>query len=338
MNKKSILLVLFIISICISCTTDKNSNTALEGTWIVSYFQTSNDANNTFRDAPDYIHLMDFKGNTVRLKSFNSKNSGGYIDTVVNFSLTSNTIKLGNEVENQLKISTDSIVLSSMIDDKMYQTILRKLPKNSKTINWNPTGKHYKTYYDDTEAYFDFTNDSVMYSFSEATSILNTSFWRVENVDNRTILVQNNDGVFQVTYGVVDSLVNDKVYITDYLFQERSQVFEEVNKAYKKSPSLYGTWKLVYKEKLPLDSLRTTVPFSLDNFEKIRISKDSVYFVGKPFTRRCDWKYYENLETILLEKANKTIKVSKVTKDSLILKMDLSEADFLSREYILTRE
>ncbi|PTX60899.1 hypothetical protein C8N46_10555 [Kordia periserrulae] len=338
MLKNPVILSLLVILVCISCTTDKNSKRALEGTWIASYSQTANNVKNNFKDIPDYIHLMDFNGDSVRLKSFNDKNSRSYIDTIVNFSLTDGAIKLGDEEEMQIAIATDSIMLSSEVHNQRYQDVFRKLPKNPKIVNWNPIGKHYTTYHDDTQVFIDFANDSVMYSFNDATGIYSKSLWRVESIDNRTILVQKNDDIFSLTYGVVDSLIDNKLYITDYLFQEKSIVYEEVNKAYKKPSSLYGTWKLAYKEKLPLDSEQITLPSSLDSFEKLRISKDSFYFVGEPITWRYNWKYYENAETIVLEKAKKAIKVSKVTKDSLVLKMDLSQIDFLSREYIFIRE
>lgn len=338
MLKNSVILSLLVILVCISCTTEKKSKTAFEGTWIASYSQTANNVKNNFKDIPDYIHLMDFKGDSVRLKSFNDKNSRSYIDTIVNFSLTDGAIKLGDEVEMQIEMATDSIVLSSEVYNQRYQDVFRKLPKNSKTVNWNPTGKHYTTYHEDIQVFIDFANDSVMYSFNDATSIYSKSLWRIENIENRIIIVQKNDGVFPMTYGVVDSLIDNKLYITDYLFQEKSIVFEEQKPAHAKSPSLYGTWKLAYKEKLPLDSEQVTLPSSLDSFEKFRISKDSFYFVGEPITWRYNWKYYENAETIVLEKAKKAIKVSKVTKDSLTLKMDLSQINFLNRKYILTRE
>lgn len=334
MLKSSITSLLLVILVCISCTTEKKTKTDLEGTWIASYSQTINDTENNFKGIPDYIHLMDFKENSVRLKGLDSKR---YIDTIVEFKLTNNTIRLGDKLEMQITMATDSIVLSSEVRNQRYQDVFRKLPKNSKTVNWNPTGKHYTTYYGDIQVFIDFVNDSVMYSFNDATSIYSKSIWRVENIDNRTIIVQKNDD-FSLTYSVVDSLIDNKLYVTDYLFQEKQQVFEEVNKTFKKPSSLYGTWKLVYKEKFPTDSSQILVPTVYDNLEKLRINKDSILFKGKPFTRYSYWKYYENAQTIVLDKLRKTIKVLKITKDSLVLKMDLSEADFLSRQYIFIRE
>jgi len=76
----------------------------------------------------------------------------------------------------------------------------------------------------------------------------------------------------------------------------------------------------------------------MNDLDKLYIEEDSIIINRSPFKPRVAWKYYENEKTIVLPKIEKVITVLKLSKDSLILDMDLSNDEFANRKFTFVRE
>jgi len=139
-------------------------------------------------------------------------------------------------------------------------------------------------------------------------------------------------------YTVVDSLIGNKVFVTDYRFGQTQYVLEEKTINDTKPAALLGIWKLISKEKLTADEEKRFDPTSKNNLEKLAIYKDSIVIIQYPFKTSQRWKYYGNEQTIILDKNEKAIKVAKASKDSLVVEMDLSHFGLGNRKFVFTRE
>lgn len=340
MLKTSLIPFVLIILVCISCDFTTNSKSQLDGLWIKSYAQFSQNGSFINSRIDNYKFFLKFNGNEVRIVKFDGKETGEPIDTIINFKQKDNKIILENDLGSlvEIEIAKDSLIMTSYYN-QIHRSILKKLPENSKRVHWNPSKKQYKVFYDEGKEYFDFRNDSILHSFSDGIGRLIKNHWKIEHIDNHTILVFGYDfELYDNGTLLIDSLVGNKVYATDYTYGKRQFVLEEQKIVHKKPTTLLGTWKLIAKENSEADTLRLPYPISLNYLEKINFYKDSLLVFQPPFRHVDEWKYYENNKTIVLNKRGNVIKVVKLTKDSLVLNMDLTEHYLMNKKFTFIRE
>jgi hypothetical protein len=338
MFKKSFIPVVLIILACISCDPHKKIKSQLEGVWIERSSQFSQNDSFVNDYFLDYKLFLNFKDNEVRMVQFGEEEYEQSIDTTINFKWENDKIILWEYPRVDIEVAKDSLIMTSYLT-QTHRRILKKLPENSKKVNWNPSGKQYKVIYDVGTKYFEFTDDSTFHSYTYGRSDVIKNQWKLFHLGNHTILTFGSG--FRLYNGsmLIDSLVGNKVFVTDYTYGKKYQpVLEEQAIAHEKPTALYGTWKLVAKEEVN-DSLITPFPIYLDNFDEMRINKDSIVILKKPFKYVDQWKYYESANTIVLRQRNKIIQVQKLTKDSLVVGMELTEhTNSKNKQFVLVRE
>lgn len=338
MIRTSLIPFLLLILVCTSCNTSKNSKFNLEGTWIESYSQFfQKDSFHTSSFSLENKFFLKFKDNKARLIKFKITDNGEAIDTIVNFKWKDDTIILGDHPisKPEIAVTKDSLVMT-INGVQTHRYILKKLSKTSKRVSWNPTKKKYKVLHEDYRAYFHFMNDSIVHSYAEGRSKLDKNNWKIVHIDNHSILISGSD-LSYFTYELIDSLVGNNVYLTNYSLGKMKYAYEEHSISRVKPTTLVGTWKLVAKEDVK-DSTHHEDGLSLNNLQKLQIQKDSITFFKAPFKYKDQWKYDGNGKVIVFDKQERVAKVVKLSKDSLVLDMDLSEYGSHNRKFTFTRE
>ena len=339
MFKTSLTSLVLVILLYVSCKSTTNLNPNIEGAWIQAYYQ----HNSEYKDPSGTKFFLNFKGNKVRIKKIRINDKDRAIDTIVNFTLKDGKITYGYDASNivEVNVTKDSLVMTSNYNQPIH-TVFKRLPTNSKRVNWNPKGKEYVTFDEQEKVYHDYVNETEMYSHSKDVGLLMTTYWEIQHINNYTFLVYESehysDSEVGVLYVLVDSLAGNKVYVTDYMNDNRQHVFEEQEIAHEKPRLLFGTWKLVLKEDIVQHSTQINYPWSMNDLDKLYIEEDSILINYPPFKYKDAWKYYKNDETIILKKKNRALQVSKVSKDSLVIEMDLFQHGFQNKRFTFIRE
>ncbi|MGH1383340.1 hypothetical protein [Kordia sp.] len=339
MFKTSLASLVLVILLCVSCKSKTNLNQNIEGAWIQAYYQ----YNSEYKDPSGTKFFLNFKDNKVRIKKIIINNKDKAIDTIVNFTLKDGKITYGNDASNimEVKVTKDSLVMTSNYSQPIH-TVFKRLSTNSKKVHWNPKGKEYVTSQAREKIYYDFVNDTEMHFRSKEIGLLTKTNWEIQHINDYTFLVYESefysDEETGVLYVLLDSLAGNKVYVTDYIFGNKQYVFEEQEIAHKKPRLLFGTWKLVSKEEIVQHTTQIESPGSMNGLDKLYIEEDSIIINRPPFKPKVGWKYYEDDKTIILKKLNRVLQVSKVSKDSLVLEMDLSQYGFDNKRFTFIRE
>ena len=319
-------------------TPEELSHQNLEGTWVENYSQWIDSAGIVHKGFTNLGFIYTFKNDSVHAKKIHSAASTMTVDTIVTYALKNGHIIFGTTYKDALKldITKDSIVFTQ-VEEQIDQIILKKLPINTKQVHWNPTGKQYYAFSEETQAHLNFVNDSVMYFFDDFSTRLTKKYWKIEKINNHTILVFNRDIDMAVEFVSIDSLVENKVYTTDYNYRKSSPILEEHENKQAKPTSLFGTWKLVSEEKIMIDGKEVRDP--IPKLEKVYINIDSIEITHQALFRYTQsWKYYENPKTIVLNSNEMVVKISKMSQDSLVLSMDLFKHGFGEKEFTFIRE
>jgi len=246
MFKTSFISFVLVILLCISCKSKLNSDPNIEGAWIQVYYQFLKDGDDktAFKNPSGTKFFLNFKENTVRIKKIAINDRGSAMDTIVNFTLKDGKLTYGNDASSavDVKVTKDSLVMISNYD-KHTRIVYKRLPTNSKRVNWNPKGKEYVTFQEQEKVYHDYINDTEMYSLSKGVGLLMKSYWKIQHIDNYTFLVFESDLYSDeepgILYVLVNSLVGNKVYVTDYMVDNKQHVFEEQEIAHEKPMSLF---------------------------------------------------------------------------------------------------
>ncbi|WP_046756935.1 hypothetical protein [Kordia jejudonensis] len=318
---KNLLLTFLFITVI----TTHNSNTALEGVWIASYEQFSNSENPSKKERPQFGHILEIKGNSYRLKKFENRliQSEG-MDRTANFTLKEDQIIFDDNEKTTLNINLNKDSLT--IDYGNVKVTYKKLPKQHKKINWNPTGNLYKSEANGKKLYEDFANDSQSYLYFVDETDVYEQIWQIMQIGNHSFLLLESH--FDNTVLLIDAVDGNTIYLTDYLLAEKKYVLEKVTKKQKKPAALLGTWKLVNIENVQdLDKDGAFNPLSKNRIEKIIIKKDSIHILNPFFKQKSAWKYYEDGNYIFLKDMTKLAKVVELESHSLLLEMNLSETD-----------
>ncbi|WP_298518851.1 hypothetical protein [uncultured Kordia sp.] len=342
MFKTSLTSLVLVILLCISCKSKLNPDPNIEGAWIQVYYQFLEDGDDktAFKDPSGSKFFFNFKDNTVHVKKIAINAQGRAMDTIVNFTLKNGKLTYGDDASStvEVKVTKDNLVMTSNYNQPIH-TVFRRLPTNSKKVHWNPKGKEYVTFQEQEKIYHDYVNDTVMYSHSKGVGLLMKPYWEIQHINNYTFLVFESDLYSDeepgIHYALVDSLAGNKVYVTDYMAGNKPYTFEEQEIAHEKPISLFGTWKLVKKESIPRVDTLSSVSLPLNS---LRISQDSILIDQRLFKYSTQWKYYENEKTIVLPKKEKVLSIVKLSKDSLVLDMDLSNDEFTNRKFTFVRE
>lgn len=343
MFKTSLTSLVLVILLCVSCKSKTNLNQNIEGAWIQAYSQSLIGNRTNYNDPSGVKFFYNFKDNTVHVKKIVIKEKDRAIDTIINFTLKDGKLTYGDDVSNtmEVKVTKDSLVMTSHFD-QTRRFIFKRLPITSKRVHWNPKGKEYVTSQAREKIYYDFVNETEMHSHSKEIGLLTKTNWEIQHINNYTFLVYESefysDSEVGILYVLVDSLVGNKIYVTDYIFGNKQYVFEEREIAHKKPRLLFGTWKLVSKEEIVQHTTQIESPGSMNGLDKLYIEEDSIIINRPPFKPKVAWKYYEDDKTIILKKLNRVLQVSKVSKDSLVLEMDLSQYGFDNKRFTFIRE
>lgn len=315
------------------------SNISLDGTWVESYSKWIDDEGVAQLSATNGGNIYTFKNDSVHIKNFFANQLIKEADTVVTYTLKNGNIHFGTieKISTPLAVTKDSIVFT-IVGNKTYTVVCKKLPASAKAIQWNPKGKQYKVSYKESQGYYDFVNDSTAYYFNDVMGDFIEKTWNLERINNHTLLVLKSYADFEVEYVLIDSLSGKNVYTKNYQYTERPIVFEEQEIAHSKPSSLFGTWKLVSKEALDSDMEDVSLPATLNDMETMHIYKDSIVIIQPPFRPSQPWKYYKNAATIVLNDSKRAIKISSVSQDSLVLSMNLSSFEFDNRKFTFVRE
>ncbi|WP_040559738.1 hypothetical protein [Kordia algicida] len=311
----------------------------LEGVWVESYRIYPENTIDTGKVRPDYAHFLHIKGDALRIKNFERNvNRTMMIDTTLNFTLKNDLIIFeGDSITwSNVKVYEDSMFITFNNYELIHVKYI-KLPKQSKKSDWNPAGKRYKAKVTGETYYHHYTNDSLMHLYlTEGNSTLKNN-WQIENVDNYSFLLL--ESFFESTPLLIDSISDTKVYVTDHSLEKETLIFEEQSNTAKKPDLLVGTWKLVSKEEDTDETEQFLGPFSKNNLHQIQITKDSFTIFYMPFIKSTNkWTYFSDENTLLLEKEEKMVKLVDVTKDTLVLEMNLDKHNYNSKKFVFTRK
>jgi hypothetical protein len=328
------MLLLSVFSLLISCDTQPN----VEGTWVTSYTQYIDKDSIAHNSVYGAKSIWQIKANTIRFTELKYRNINR-LDTVIKYTIENGKMTLGSDPQIQFDVSVtqDSLVLSSVINDQLSSIVYKRLPEDAKPIEWNPTGKIYKDTFKDEPRYIDFTSATELYStdtYHEATKFS----WKIEHLGAHTFLVLDaGSGIINVMF--VEAHKGNKVTVKTYNENNLDFTFEEYEENNEKPSELFGNWKLVYKEDLKKESYEFFDATSKNNLQKITIQKDTITVYQVPHIKHATpWKYYESRNEILLLTEAKVAKIRNVSKDSLVLGMNLSGYDQYRKKFVFTRE
>lgn len=332
---KTVFISCLLVLLLVSC----NSKPNLEGVWVESYRIYPESTIDTGKVRPDYAHFLHVKGDSIRIKNFERNvNRNVTIDTTLNFTLKKNLIVFENDsvTWSNVKVYEDSMFITFDNYELIHVKYI-KLPKQSKKSDWNPAGKRYKTKVKGETYYHHYTNDSLMYLYwTKGNSIIKNN-WQIEQIDDYSFLLL--ESFFDSTPFLIDSISNTKVYVTDHSLEKKTLVFEEQLNTAKKPDLLVGTWKLVSKEEDTDETEQLLDQLSKNNLDQLQIAKDSFTIFYKPFIKSTDkWTYFKDENTVLLHKEEKIIKLVDVTKDTLVLEMNLNKNYYKNKKFVFTRE
>ncbi|MEM6720924.1 MAG: hypothetical protein AAF611_16455 [Bacteroidota bacterium] len=334
MTRTAITTILLSFLLFISC----NTRSKIEGAWIESYthyFDEDSIAHRGFKG--DEVFLK-FTSDSITCLNFEILKNYKKIDTVVSYKLKDGKIILANDSLNgfDIKIEKDSMILSTVVNEQKRNIIFKKLPEQPTRIEWNPTGKMYTDEFDGELRYVDFINDSILY-MNDAYRDVNMFYWQVKHLDGYTFLVlQTPMDTTEVV--LINAVQKDEVYATIYNENNDTIIFKKYDESTKKRSQLFGTWNLHYIEEIKKETDSFSVPISKNTLEKLEIRKDSITIFNKPFTYPSTWKYYQNRNQVLLFDEEKLIHIVKISKDSLVLEMNLSEYEQYNKRFVFTRE
>ncbi|MBC8755703.1 hypothetical protein H2O64_13590 [Kordia sp. YSTF-M3] len=283
---------------------------------------------------------MNIKGDSIHIKNFKGiEKEFKMVDTTVYFKLKNNKFVFGGDeiYDWKVKVSKDSMVVIFDTNEKM-QVIFRKLPKRSKKIDWNPKGKRYIMEGDGEKLHQDYTNDSIMYSHYVNEIDVYANKWQIENVDNYSFLLHKFSAGNAPL--LIDSVSGTNVYLTNYSIKKNNIVLEEQKNVTTKPSKLFGEWKLVSKKEIiEVDGELQYELYSMNNLHKLSIEEDSIKMYNRIWKSRSSWKYYEDEKIILLEMdKQKLIKIVQLTKNELVLEMNLGENMGREKQFVFKRE
>lgn len=334
MLKNIILSVLFI-----SVIGSPNSNLSIEGVWIASYNQFPERENATEKERLEFNHVLQITGNTYRFKSFENRlRETKGVDITTTYALKNNKIIIddGASTSWDILIYKDSMTIVYDGNEKI-KTTYKRLPKQAKQINWNPSGNLYKSRLNDQKFYEDFVNDSLSYLHFTNQIEVYKQYWQIEHISNYSFLLIESD--YDNTVSLIDSIVGNKTYLTDFALDGGKYILEKETKKQKKPAELLGAWKLVNLEDIQeVDEEGTFDPLSRNRIKEIIIEKDSIFIINPMFKQKSSWKYYEDGNLILLEDKMKTAKIVALDENSLVLEMDLTGMHYKKKQFIFMRE
>lgn len=320
----------------VSCT----SKPDIEGFWIQSNIEYSESTVVPGDLNYGYKSFLNIKGDSIQVKNFERiEQEYKIIDTTVYFKLKNNKFVFGGDeiYDWEVKVSKDSMVVT-FDKNKKRQVTYRKLPKHSKKINWNPKGKRYKLEVNGQKIYQDYIDDSNMYSYHINEIEVYDYKWQLEHVDNYSFLLHK----FSMgnTPLLIDSVSGNKVYLSDYMIEKKNIVLEEQKNVTTKPSKLFGEWKLVSKKEIiEVNGEVQYEQYSMNNLHKLSIEEDSIKMYNRMWESRSSWKYYEDEKMISLKTdKQKLIKILQLTKNELVLEMNLGENMGREKRFVFKRE
>ncbi|PKB42500.1 hypothetical protein AX016_0667 [Cellulophaga sp. RHA19] len=266
--KNFVPIVILLFTGAISCSNELELN----GNWINTYYSDENRQIQNI-DLESRI-LLNIKNNKIRIKEFpNHQDQFEQLDTILDFQPKKQKLIFKDQIgkiSGQFIFAKDSIIFNSLNSSKSY-SVFKKIPDQPKKATWNPINKSYRYSGNKSIMYADFVNDTLMIHYNGNNEKVSKNEWSIEDIGNLNFLLLNNN-LYKIQIKI-DSVINEKIYLTSYDNRTQKYVFEEQTKI--NLENLLGKWQIKNKNDLKKPT-PIIDPYWRNYIENLTVFKDSI--------------------------------------------------------------